>query len=89
MDKNFNIYSYSLLLSVVNYQSAILNDDMHGAELYFKDVPEAQYTKLARFLEANDKKSMAFDITPDADHKFDLAIALNKTEAAFEIAEAQ
>lgn len=89
MDKNFNIYSYQLLLSVVNYQSAILNDDMHGAEVYFKDVPEAQYTKLARFLEANDRKAIAFQITPDPDHKFDLAIALNKTEAAFEIAEAQ
>ena len=59
MDKNFNIYSYQLLLSVVNYQSAILNDDMHGAEVYFKDVPEAQYTKLARFLEANDRKAAA------------------------------
>jgi len=89
VDKNFNIYSYSLLLSVVNYQSAILNEDLHGAELYFKDVPETQYTKLAKFLEANDKKDMAFEITPDQDHKFDLAIALNKTEAAFEIAEAQ
>lgn len=60
VDKNFNIYSYQLLLSVVNYQSAILNDDMHGAEVYFKDVPEAQYTKLARFLEANDRKALAF-----------------------------
>ena len=88
VDKNFSIYSYQLLLSVVNYQSAILNDDMHGAELYFKDVPDTQYTKLARFLEANDRKALAFQITPDPDHKFDLAIALNKTEAAFEIAEA-
>ena len=30
---------------------------------------------------------MAFEITPDQDHKFDLAIQLNKTDAAFEIAE--
>jgi hypothetical protein len=32
---------------------------------------------------------MAFEITPDADHKFDLAVALNKPEAAFQIAEEQ
>ena len=40
VDKNFNVYSYQLLLQIVNYQSAILNDDLHGAELYFKDIPE-------------------------------------------------
>lgn len=89
VDKNFNVYCYALLLSVVNYQSAILNDDDHGAEIYFKDIPENQYSKLAKFLESNDKKEMAFDITPDQDHKFDLAIALNKNDAAYEIAEAQ
>ena len=32
---------------------------------------------------------MAFKITPDQDHKFDLAITLNKTEEAFAIAEEQ
>jgi coatomer subunit beta' len=88
-DKNFNIVSYSLLISVVNYQSAILNDDIHGAEIYLKDIPESHYSKLAKFLENNDKKDLAFEITPDQDHKFDLAISLNKTDAAMEIAEAQ
>jgi coatomer subunit beta' len=87
VDKNFNVYCYSLLLSVVNYQSAILNEDIHGAELYFKDIPESYYQKLAKFLESNDKKEMAFEITPDQDHKFDLAITLNKNDAAYKIAE--
>ena len=87
VDKHFKIVVFNLLLPVVNYQSAILNDDEHGAELFFKEIPESHYGKLARFLEANDKKARAFEITPDMDHKFDLAIALNKTEAAFEIAE--
>ena len=32
---------------------------------------------------------MAFEITPDMDHKFDLAVALNKPEEAFQIAEEQ
>ena len=66
-----------------------MNDDIHGAEIYFKDIPETYYTKLAKFLEANERKDMAFEITPDQDHKFDLAIHLNKTDSAFEIAEAQ
>jgi len=62
---------------------------MHGAQVYFKDVPEHQHAKLAKFLESNDKKELAFQITPDPDHKFDLAIQLNKTEQAFQIAEEQ
>jgi len=89
VDKNFNIYSYALLLSVVNYQAAILNDDVELAQKLFKDVPESHYNKLAKFLETNEFRDMAFQITPDQDHKFDLAISLNKTEDAFEIAESQ
>lgn len=30
---------------------------------------------------------MAFDITPDHDHKFELALGLNKIDEAFKIAE--
>lgn len=32
---------------------------------------------------------MAFEITPDKDHKFELALTLNKIEDAFNIAEEQ
>jgi hypothetical protein len=38
-------------------------------------------------LEANGKKEMAFELTPDQDHKFDLALALNRVEEAHKIAE--
>lgn len=31
IDKSLNIVSYSLLVSVVNFQSAILSEDLHGA----------------------------------------------------------
>ena len=89
VDKHFKIVAYNLSLAVVNYQSAILNDDEHGAELFFKEIADSHYGKLARFLEQNDKKEIAFKITPDQDHKFDLAIALNKTEEAVKIADEQ
>lgn len=52
-DKSLNIVSYSLLVSLVNFQSAILSDDLHGAQQFFKDIPEAFHSKLAKFLEAN------------------------------------
>lgn len=40
-------------------------------------------------MESNDQRELAYKITPDQDHKFDLAISLNKYDDAFEIAEQQ
>lgn len=40
-------------------------------------------------MEANNQREMAFEITPDKDHKFDLALTLNKIEDAYKIAEEQ
>lgn len=89
IDKSLNVVSYALLVAVVNFQSAILNDDVHGAQQFFKDIPEAFHSKLAKFLEANNQRELAFEITPDKDHKFDLALTLNKIDEAFVIAEEQ
>ena len=50
---------------MVNYQGAILNEDLNGAEFYFKDIPATMHGKLAKFLEANGYKDQAFEITPD------------------------
>ena len=52
-----------------------------------KSIPESFHGKLAKFLEANNQKEMAFELTPDQDHKFDLAITLNYVDAAKKIAE--
>jgi len=52
-----------------------------------KEIPETYYGKLAKFLETNGQKEMAYDLTPDKDHKFELALALNKVNEAFSIAE--
>ena len=89
IDKALNIVSFSLLLSVVNFQAAILSEDAHGASSFLASIPAAYHSKLAKFLEANNQREMAFEITPDKDHKFDLAIGLNKIGEAYEIAEEQ
>ena len=83
IDKSLNIVSYSLLLALINYQVAILNDDPHGAQAFFKDIPESFHSKLAKFLESNNQRELAFEVTPDKDHKFDLSIALNRIDEAF------
>ncbi len=88
-DKSLNMTCYQLLLPLINYQAAILNEDLQGAQAYFSDIPEHMHSKLAKFLEANDQKELAFDITPDQDHKFDLALHLNRIDEAQKIADNQ
>jgi len=77
IDKSLKVVAHRLMLSVLNYQAAILGGDDSKAESLISQVPESYYGKLAKFLEANGKKELAFKMTPDADHKFDLALALN------------
>jgi len=37
-----------------------LSDDLHGAEQFFKDIPTTFHSKLAKFLEANNQRELAF-----------------------------
>jgi len=60
-----------------------LSGDEAKAAGLVKQIPESYHGKLAKFLEANGKKELAFEITPDHDHKFDLAIALNRVQDAY------
>ncbi len=66
-----------------------MNDDLQGAQAYFSDIPGHMHSKLAKFLEINGQKELAFDITTDNDHKFDLALTLNRIEDAQKIADEQ
>jgi coatomer subunit beta' len=50
-DKDVNIHSYSLSLSVVEYQTAILRFEMDAAAEILPTLPKEQLNKVARFLE--------------------------------------
>lgn len=50
-DKDVNVYGYSLSLSVVEYQTAVLRGDMDSADELLPTLPKDQLNKVARFLE--------------------------------------
>jgi coatomer subunit beta' len=50
-DKDMNVYGYSLSLNVVEYQTAVLRDDMDAAAEILPTIPRDQLNKVARFLE--------------------------------------
>ena len=51
-DKDVNVYVYSLSLNLIEYQTAILRDDMETAASILPSIPKEQLNKVARFLEA-------------------------------------
>ncbi|KAI9797768.1 MAG: hypothetical protein M1825_005702 [Sarcosagium campestre] len=85
-DKDVNVVSYALSLSVVEYQTLVLRGDMEAAEERLESVPSDQKGKIARFLEGQGHKEMALEVATDSEQKFDLALSLNKLDVALEIA---
>jgi len=84
-DKDVKVYGYSLSLNLIEYQSAILRDDMDTADEILPSIPKEQLSKVARFLEARDLKELALKVAVDPDHRFDLALQLDDLDTALEI----
>jgi len=50
-DKELNVVSYSLLLSVLEYQTAVMRGDFETADRVLPTIPRSQRTRVAHFLE--------------------------------------
>ena len=85
-DKDMNVYVYTLSLSVLEYQTAILRSDFASAEQTLPKLTPDQRNKVAAFLEGLDMKELAFTVTSDNEHRFDIAIQLGKVSEAYELA---
>lgn len=85
-DKELNIVSFNLLLSVLEYQTAVMRKDFETADKVLATIPKDQCTRIAHFLEKQGFKQQALAVTLDSEHKFDLAIQLGELKTAYEIA---
>jgi coatomer subunit beta' len=85
-DKDVNVVSYALSLSVVEYQTLVLRGDLDAAAEILVDIPDDQKNKIARFLEGQGQKDLALEVATDPEHRFDLALALGNLPIALEIA---
>ena len=56
MDKDVNVFSYSLSLSMVEYQTAVLRGDMDAANEILPSIPKEHRNKIASFLEGRGKR---------------------------------
>lgn len=58
-DKELNVVSYSLLLSVLEYQTAVMRSDFETADKVLPTVPKEHRIRVAHFLE----KQVCFQFT--------------------------
>lgn len=85
-DKDVNVTSFALSLSVVEYQTLVLRDDMESAAELLPTIPQDQLNKIARFLEGQGHKDLALEVATDSEHKFELALSLGHLDTALELA---
>ncbi len=86
IDKSFSVISFEVPLTVTEYQSLMVNQQYEKALSILPTIPVKYMDKLAKFLDSIDLKEAAFDLVRDIDHKFELALQLNKINEAYEIA---
>jgi len=86
VDKAGGVISYTLLLSVLEYKTAIVRGDMNAAEKLLPRVPTSEHNKIARFLDSQGMKELALQLATDEDYRCELAIALGRLDLAASIA---
>ncbi|KAF7492314.1 Coatomer subunit beta' [Sarcoptes scabiei] len=85
-DKELNVVSYSLLLPVLEYQTAVMRNDFEAADKILPSIPKEQRTRVAQFLEKQGYQSQALAVSSDPEHRFDLALQLKEIKIAYELA---
>ncbi|KAA8492792.1 Coatomer subunit beta'-1 [Porphyridium purpureum] len=86
VDKAGAVYSYSLLLSVLEFKTAIVRGELELAEKVLPRIPASEHNKVARFLDSQGMKQRALELATDPDYRCELAIALGELELAAQIA---
>ncbi|KAH9261135.1 hypothetical protein BASA81_000839 [Batrachochytrium salamandrivorans] len=85
MDKTRNVFSYQVLESVLRYQTAVVRQDFQLANELLAEVPKTHHGKIARFLEAKGFKEAAMSVATDPEHKFELALQLERFSVALQL----
>lgn len=85
-DKELNVVSFSLLLSVLEYQTAVMRRDFETADKVLPTIPKEQRTRVAHFLEKQGFKQQALAVSSDPEHRFELAVQLGDLKTAYQLA---
>lgn len=78
--------SFALLLSVLEYQTAVMRRDFETADRVLPTIPREHRTRVAHFLEKQGFKQQALQVSTDSEHRFDLALQIGDLKMAVELA---
>lgn len=81
-DKELGVLSYQLLLSVLEFQTAVMRTDFGTADRVLPSIPKEHRTRVAHFLEKQGFKQQALAVSTDPEHRFELALALGDLNTA-------
>mmetsp|Transcript_26629 Transcript_26629/g.32327 ORF Transcript_26629/g.32327 Transcript_26629/m.32327 type:complete len:931 (-) Transcript_26629:369-3161(-) len=87
IDREFSVVSYTLLMSLMEYKTLILRDEVDAAKELLANIPKEHHNGLARFLEQRGLQAEALEVATEPDYKFELAIQLGELHIAKQIAE--
>ncbi|CAH1104485.1 unnamed protein product [Psylliodes chrysocephalus] len=87
VDKELRVVSYQLLLSVLEYQTAVMRRDFSTADRVLPSIPKEHRTRVAHFLEKQGFKQQALAVSSDPEHRFELAVALEDLNTARALAQ--
>jgi len=87
IDKEFQVVTYTMLLSVIEFKTLVLRGELEAAEELLTSIPKEHHNSVARFLEARGLVSDALRVATDPDFKFELAVQLGELGIAKEIIE--
>lgn len=85
LDKNYAVVSYALLMQVLDYQTAVVRRDFETAARVLPNIPTEQHNRIARFLEAQGFPEEALQVATDPEHRFELAVRLQKLDVCYDI----
>lgn len=88
LDKSYGVVSYTLLLSVLEYQTAVVRRDFAAAAAVLPSIPLEQHNRIARFLESQGFPNEALQVATDPEHRFELAVQLGKLDITHQICQA-
>ncbi|KAH3681923.1 hypothetical protein WICPIJ_007119, partial [Wickerhamomyces pijperi] len=87
-DKDIQVTSYHLSLSVLEYQTLVLRGEIEQAnDEYLKNIEESDLLNISKFLEAQGYLEDALNISPDLEQKFEIAVQTKNFAIARDIAQ--
>uniref|UniRef100_A0A8C7GWT4 Beta'-coat protein n=1 Tax=Oncorhynchus kisutch TaxID=8019 RepID=A0A8C7GWT4_ONCKI len=85
-DKELNIFTYSLLVSVLEYQTAVMRRDFGMADRVLPTIPKEMRTRVTHFLEKQGFRRKALAVSTDSEHRFELALHLGELKITYQLA---